>query len=68
MVSNQFNLSLNDVMETRFRQSFRGYNPHDVDAFIDSVVEDYVAFNKEIDRLKDEVEKLKKVMAIVNLS
>ncbi|WP_164219287.1 DivIVA domain-containing protein [Virgibacillus sp. YIM 98842] len=56
----QVNLSLNDVLETRFRQSFRGYNQDDVDVFLDKVVQDYAAFNKEIDRLEQEVEQLKK--------
>ncbi len=60
MSENQINLSLNDLLEARFRQSFRGYNQQDVDEFLDSVTEDYVAFNKEIDRLKDEVDRLKK--------
>ncbi len=60
MSENKLNFSLNDLLEARFRQSFRGYNQQDVDEFIDSVTEDYVAFNKEIDRLKDEVDKLKK--------
>lgn len=60
MSENQINLSLNDLLEARFRQSFRGYNQQDVDEFLDFVTEDYVAFNKEIDRLKDEVDRLKK--------
>lgn len=51
MSENKIILSLNDLLEARFRQSFRGYNQQDVDGFIDSVTEDYVAFNKEIDRL-----------------
>lgn len=56
----QVNLSLNDVLEARFRQSFRGYNQDDVDVFLDKVVQDYAVFNKEINRLEQEVEQLKK--------
>jgi len=59
-MSNQVDLSANDVMEARFRQSFRGYNQHDVDQFLDTVTKDYVALNKEIDRLKQEIAELKK--------
>jgi len=51
MSENKIILSLNDLLEARFRQFFRGYNQQDVDGFIDSVTESYVAFNKEIDRL-----------------
>lgn len=60
MNENQINLSLEDVMKARFRQSFRGYHQEDVDNFLDVVTQDYAAFYKEIDRLNDEVEKLKK--------
>ena len=56
----KFNFSLNDVMEARFRQSFRGYHQRDVDEFLDKVTEDYAAFSKEIDRLEQEMEQIKK--------
>jgi len=49
-----------DVHEMRFRQSFRGYNVDDVDRFIDKVIEDYGMLNDDIERLKNEVDKLKK--------
>ena len=57
---NQMNYSVNDVLEVRFRQSFRGYNQDDVDVFLDRVIEDYAAYKKEIERLNQEIEKLKK--------
>lgn len=60
MSENQVTLSVNDVMEARFRQSFRGYNQEDVDEFLEIVTNDYAALNKEIDRLKQEVDQLKK--------
>jgi len=37
MSENKIILSLNDLLEARFRQFFRGYNQQDVDGFIDSV-------------------------------
>lgn len=60
MSENQVTLSVNDVMEARFRQSLRGYNQGDVDEFLEIVTNDYAALNKEIDRLKQEVDQLKK--------
>lgn len=55
-----FNFSVKEVMEARFRPSFRGYNQDEVDVFLDKVLQDYAAFEKEIDRLEEEVEYLKK--------
>lgn len=60
MNNKPFNFSLNDVKEARFRSGFRGYNQEDVDVFLDRVVEDYAAYNNEIDRLKQEIDELKK--------
>jgi len=54
MDKKQVNLSPNDVLEAKFKRSFQGYNPSDVDEFLDMVTEDYVTLNKEIDRLKNE--------------
>lgn len=55
-----FNFSIKDVMDARFRSGFRGYNQEDVEAFVDLVAEDYAAYNNEIDRLKQEIDDLKK--------
>ncbi|MHA6253334.1 DivIVA domain-containing protein [Oceanobacillus sp. CAU 1775] len=60
MSKDPFNFSLESVMEVRFRQSFRGYNQDDVEEFIDSVAQDYAAYNREIERLNLEIDELKK--------
>jgi DivIVA domain-containing protein len=60
MRKNKLNYSINKIMDVRFRQAFRGYHVEDVDAFLDSIIEDYVAFDKEIERLTSEIENLKK--------
>ncbi|WP_373894889.1 DivIVA domain-containing protein [Virgibacillus sp. CBA3643] len=60
MDKKQANFSAMDVHEVRFRRSFRGYNEYDIDNFIDKVIEDYEALNREIDRLNNEVDQLKK--------
>ena len=60
MSESKMNYSINEVMEVRFRPAFRGYNQDDVDVFLDHIVQDYMAFNKEIDRLNKEIENLKK--------
>lgn len=60
MDEKQVNHSVNDLLEAKFRESFRGYNQNDVDMFLDLVVEDYATFIKEIGRLRNEVDKLTK--------
>jgi len=60
MDEKQVNHSVNDVLEAKFRESFRGYNQNDVDMFLDLVVEDYATFINEIGRLRNEVDKLTK--------
>jgi len=64
MDEKQVNHSVNDALEAKFRESFRGYNQNDVDIFLDLVVEGYATFINEIDRLRNEVERLKKVKVI----
>lgn len=60
MDKKQTNFSAMDVHEIKFRRSFRGYHEEDIDNFIDMVIEDYGTLNSEIERLKNEVDKLKK--------
>ncbi|WP_449354592.1 DivIVA domain-containing protein [Virgibacillus natechei] len=60
MDEKQANFSAMDVHEMRFRRSFRGYNEDDIDNFIDKVIEDYGTLNREIARLNNEVDQLKK--------
>ncbi len=37
----------------------RGYNQEEVDEFLDKIIQDYDVFQEEIDRLKQENERLK---------
>lgn len=60
MSKKAFNFSVEDMLEVRFRPSFRGYNQDEVDVFLDKVLQDYAAFEKEIARLEEEMENLKK--------
>jgi|SRR5690625_2516315 len=60
MTVNRVQLTVNDILEKEFKKSMRGYNEEDVDAFLDIIIKDYEAFNKEIARLKQENERFKK--------
>ena len=52
------NFTPKDILQKEFKPKMRGYDPADVDTFLDSVIKDYENFGKEIERLKDENERL----------
>ncbi|WP_079530091.1 MULTISPECIES: cell division regulator GpsB [Halobacillus] len=60
MSDEKFNLDGKTILEKDFKTSMRGYNQEEVDEFLDQVIQDYETFNKEIDRLIQENDRLKK--------
>lgn len=60
MMLNQTSLTVQDIFEKEFKKSMRGYNEEEVDAFLDQIISDYEKFTKEIDRLNQEIEQMKK--------
>lgn len=60
MMNNRVQLSGKDILEKDFKTAMRGYNQEEVDEFLDIVIQDYEAFGQEMDRLKQEIAKLKK--------
>lgn len=56
MVNKQ--LTPKEILEKDFKSSMRGYNPTEVDEFLDMVIQDYEAFTKEINSLKAENDRL----------
>ncbi|MFC0523202.1 cell division regulator GpsB [Pontibacillus salicampi] len=53
-------LSSKEILDKDFKTGIRGYNQEEVDQFLDTVIQDYEAFQQEIDRLKQENDRLKK--------
>ena len=53
------NYAPKDILQKEFKQKMRGYDPNDVDGFLDDVIKDYETFNKELQSLSDENERLK---------
>ncbi|GCF93666.1 cell cycle protein GpsB [Enterococcus florum] len=49
----------NDILEQEFKTKMRGYDPIEVDEFLDNVIKDYETYHKEILKLKEENERLK---------
>lgn len=50
-----------DILHKQFKEKSigKGYDVDDVDSFLDDVIKDYDAFNKEVTRLQDENYRLK---------
>ncbi|GAA0444501.1 cell division regulator GpsB [Lentibacillus halophilus] len=58
MNSNQ--LTGKDILDKEFKTTMRGYNQEEVDAFLDTIIQDYEAFQQEIDKLRQENERIQK--------
>ncbi|SNZ10293.1 DivIVA domain-containing protein [Terribacillus aidingensis] len=52
-------LTQKDIFEKNFKTGMRGYNQDEVDEYLDKIIQDYETFQKEIDRLKSENERLR---------
>lgn len=48
------------ILEKEFKRQMKGYNVDEVDQFLDIIMEDYDNFNKMIEELQAENERLKK--------
>lgn len=51
-------LTTKDILQKEFKQSMRGYNPAEVDEYLDEVIRDYESYNKELTQAKAENERL----------
>lgn len=47
-----------DILQQEFKTKMRGYDPVEVDEFLDNVIKDYEAYNKQILTLQEENERL----------
>jgi DivIVA domain-containing protein len=52
-------LSTKEILEKEFKSGIRGYSPDDVDKFLDTIIKDYEAFQSEIQKLRQENQRLK---------
>src|SRR5699024_9458894 len=59
--TNNIQLKMESILEKDFKKQVRGYNEVEVDEFLDIVIKDYEAFTNEIERLKKENDRSKKV-------
>ena len=52
------NYQPNDILQKEFKTKMRGYDPTEVDQFLDGIIKDYETFTNEISELKGENERL----------
>lgn len=52
------NLTPKEIVNKHFKPKMRGYDPADVDEFLDKVIQDYETFTKENQRLQMENDRL----------
>ncbi len=50
--------SAKEILQKEFKSKMRGYDPVDVDEFLDNIIKDYETYNKEITSLKEENQRL----------
>lgn len=51
-------LTPKDIVNKHFKPKMRGYDPNDVDEFLDDVIQDYETYSKENQRLQAENDRL----------
>jgi DivIVA domain-containing protein len=68
----EFNYTPQDILQQQFKTKMRGYDPEEVDEYLDNIIRDYETYQKEIidlqeenDYLKAQVDKLAKQAAPV---
>nr|WP_225425165.1 cell division regulator GpsB [Companilactobacillus baiquanensis] len=56
------NYQPNDILQKEFKNKMRGYDPVEVDQFLDGIIKDYETFSNELGRLSEENDELKQQM------
>ncbi|KRL01540.1 cell division regulator GpsB [Liquorilactobacillus capillatus] len=54
----KINFTPKDIVNKHFKPKMRGYDPADVDEFLDDVIKDYETYSKETQRLEMENDRL----------
>lgn len=57
-----------DILQQEFKTKMRGYDPVEVDEFLDGIIKDYEAYNKEILMLQEENDRLNAKIAQLSKS
>jgi len=52
----EYNYTTQEILQQQFKTKMRGYDPEEVDEYLDNVIRDYETMQKEILSLKEETE------------
>lgn len=63
-----FNFSPKDILQQEFKTKMRGYDPVEVDEFLDQIIKDYETYNKELLTLQEENDRLNAKISQLNKS
>lgn len=53
-----YNYMARDILQKEFKTKMRGYDPVEVDEFLDGIIKDYEMFNRELLELREENHRL----------
>lgn len=56
----EIRLTVKQILDQDFKSSLRGYNPDEVDKFLDMIIQDYESFNRRIEELEQENEQYRR--------
>lgn len=54
----KYNYTAREILQKEFKQKMRGYDPIEVDEFLDGIIKDYELFNREVLDLREENQRL----------
>ena len=57
-VMSEKNLTAKDILQKEFNKAMRGYSTAEVDEYLDNIIRDYDAYQKDVAYLKNENERL----------
>ncbi|KRL90865.1 DivIVA domain-containing protein [Lactobacillus kalixensis] len=63
---NDIKLSSDDILKKQFRQKVKGYDPDEVDAYLDQIISDYETFSQVIEDLYGQIGKLQRELMEAN--
>ncbi len=56
---NNIQFTPKDILEKSFSQKMRGYDPNEVDTFLDGIIKDYQAYDNRVNSLENENNQLR---------
>lgn len=63
---NDIKLSSDDILKKQFRQKVKGYDPDEVDTYLDQIISDYETFSQVIEDLYGQIGKLQRELMDAN--